>query len=107
VRRSRSNQHDKVERARAIADQALGDRARRDGPRGTPKYVPVTKPPDPVPVRDEPVGVLTIGEVATRLGRSRAEVERMIAYGQVETLPIEFGRVIPTSEVERLRRAGS
>jgi hypothetical protein len=45
--------------------------------------------------------VLSIGEAATRLGMSRAELEAMIARVQVETLPIEFG-CVPTSEVERL-----
>ena len=39
---------------------------------------------------------------ATRLGMSRAELEAMIGRGQVETLTIEFGRVVPTTEVERL-----
>ena len=34
---------------------------------------------------------------------SRAELDAMIARGQVETLPTDFVRVIPTSEVERLR----
>jgi hypothetical protein len=45
----------------------------------------------------------SVGEAATRLGMSRAELEAMIAAGRVETLPIEFGRVIPTAEVERIR----
>lgn len=31
MRRSRSGQDDKVQRARAVVDQALGDAARRDG----------------------------------------------------------------------------
>jgi predicted DNA-binding transcriptional regulator AlpA len=50
--------------------------------------------------------VLTVGEAATRLGMSRAQLDAMIARGQVETLPIEFGRVVPTSEVDRLRKGG-
>ncbi len=53
------------------------------------------------------VGVLFIGEAAARLGMSRTQLEAMIARGQVETLPTEFVRVIPTDEVERLQRAGS
>jgi len=42
-----------------------------------------------------------------RLHMSRAELDAVIARGQAETLPIEFSRVIPTSEVERLRRTRS
>jgi hypothetical protein len=38
---------------------------------------------------------------------SRAELEAMIARGAIETLTIEFDRVIPTSEVERLQRLSS
>lgn len=53
------------------------------------------------------VGVLTIGEAATRLGLGRAELEAMIARGHVETLPTDFVRVIPSSEVERLQRAAA
>jgi hypothetical protein len=52
------------------------------------------------------VRVLMIGEAATRLGMSRVQLEAMIARGQVETLPIEFGCVIPTSEVGRLLQHG-
>jgi hypothetical protein len=48
-----------------------------------------------------------VGEAATRLGMSRGELEDLIASGLVETLPIEFGRVIPTHEVERLQRMRS
>jgi hypothetical protein len=35
---------------------------------------------------------------------SRAELEAMIAGGEVATLPTEFVRVIPTSEIERIQR---
>jgi len=35
---------------------------------------------------------------------NRAQLEAMIARGHVETLPIEFGCVIPTREVERLKQ---
>jgi hypothetical protein len=34
---------------------------------------------------------------------SRAQLEAMIARGQVETLSTEFARVIPTREVKRLK----
>lgn len=72
------------------------------------------KPPSPLPPALAPtmiahgpgVGVLTVREAATRLGLGRVELEAMIARGQVETLPIEFGRVIPTSEVGRLLQHG-
>ena len=46
--------------------------------------------------------VLTLGEAATRLQMSRRELDATIDRGQVKTLSIEFGCVIPTSEVERL-----
>ena len=46
-----------------------------------------------------------VSEAATRLGMSRAQLDAMIVVGKVETLPIEFGCVIPTREVERLQRA--
>jgi hypothetical protein len=36
-----------------------------------------------------------VGEAAIRLGLSRPDLEAMIARGQVETLPIEFGFVVP------------
>jgi len=38
---------------------------------------------------------------------ARAELEAMIARGAIETLPTAFGCVIPTREVERLRRPAS
>jgi len=44
-----------------------------------------------------------VREAAARLGMSRAQLEAMIARGVVETLPIEFGCVIPIREVERLK----
>jgi hypothetical protein len=68
-------------------------------------------PPPPSPStraeRGTGVGVLFIGEAAARLGMSRAELEAMMARGQVGTLPTGFVRVIPTSEVERLQRLRS
>lgn len=66
-------------------------------------------PPAPAPKRiahGPGVGVLLIGEAAFRLGMSRTHLEAMIAHGQVEALPSEFARVIPTREVERLQDAG-
>lgn len=105
--RSTSRQRHKVEQARAVVAQALGDAARRDTPQGTTKYVPVTKPTEPIEVKDESVLVLTIGEVATRLDISRAEVERIIASGRMTSLGAGFTVVVPTSEVQRFKAMGS
>lgn len=65
--------------------EALGDQLRGDAPETTAKYVPI-KPAEPVQVKSEAIGVLFIGEVAARLGISRAEVERMIAAGKMRVL---------------------
>jgi len=54
-----------------------------------------------------PEYVLTLGEAAARLGMSRRELETMVERGEVATLQGEFIRVIPTREVERLRRLRS
>ncbi|HYT14412.1 MAG TPA: hypothetical protein VEL12_16615 [Candidatus Nitrosopolaris sp.] len=80
-----------------------------DGPDdygGRPKpRAPLPAPPAPTPIAHSPgVRVLTVGEAATRLGMSRAQLDAMIARGVVETLPIAVGCVIPTREVERLQR---
>ena len=104
MRRSQSSQRDKVRRAREIVDAALDDAARRDQPQ-VEKYVP--KPTEPVQVKSEAIGVLTIGEVATRLDISRAEVERMIASGRMRSLEAGFTVVVPTSEVKRFKVTGS
>ena len=100
--RSRSNQHDKVQRARAVVAQALGDAARRGAPRAT-KFVPTT-PPERVQVRSEAIAVLTMQEAATRLGISRGEVEVMVKRGTVKSLMAGWTVVVPTVEVERLGR---
>ncbi len=105
MRRSRSGKRDKVQRARAIVNEALGETARRDGPHTTSSYLPVTKPAEPVSVKSGAIGVLTVGEVATRLNMSRTEVERLIERGAVKSLLAGWTTVIPTSEVERLTRA--
>jgi excisionase family DNA binding protein len=47
--------------------------------------------------------VLAIGEAATRLGMSRAQLEKMVDTGTVQALPVGFTRMIPTREVERLQ----
>jgi hypothetical protein len=46
--RSRSGQHRKVEQARAVVAQALGDAARRDAPQAM-KFAPTTNPPKHAP----------------------------------------------------------
>lgn len=100
----------RVEAARRQARAALG-RDPSDGDLFTapPKpRSPLPPPPGPTWVPAGPgVRVLTVGETATRLGISRAQLDAMIAHGAVETLPIEFGCVVPTREVERLQRSRS
>jgi len=105
VRGRRSGSWKRVAAARRQARLALGK-----DPDGGDLYSQTNKrrsapPPPPVPTRIEHgpgTRVLFIGEAAARLGMSRVDLEGMIARGQVETLPIEFGRVVPTREVERL-----
>jgi excisionase family DNA binding protein len=46
--------------------------------------------------------MLSLNEAASRLGVSRAELEAMIADGQIEALRGEFLCIIPTREVKRL-----
>jgi hypothetical protein len=73
-RSSNSGQRSKADEARRVAGEALGDAARLDQPQA-PKYVPLTKPPEPSPVRSEAIGVLFITEAATRLGISTAAMD--------------------------------
>jgi excisionase family DNA binding protein len=103
MRRSRSGQRDKVLRARAIVDEALGGAARRDAPQAT-RFVPPTNQPEQVQARSEAIAVLTMQEAATRLGIGRGEVEAMVKRGTVKALMAGWTVVVPTSEVERLRR---
>jgi len=91
MRRSTSGQRRKVEEARAVVQQALGDKARKDAPQ---------VPTEPVQVKDL---VLTIGEVAVRLDISRAEVERMIAAGKMRALKAGWTVVVRSNEVERIQ----
>ena len=68
-------------------------------------YVP-SQPPSAEPRQDESIHVLTLGEAAARLGLSRGDLERMIAAGRVDTVRAGgLTRMIPTGEVERLRRS--
>jgi hypothetical protein len=84
-------------------DPAIGDAYSRPNVRRA--ALPPPAPSAPARIERRPsIGVLFIGEAASRLGIGRDELEAMIARGQVETLPTQFVRVIPTSEVERLLR---
>jgi sRNA-binding protein len=102
MRRSKSGQRQKVEQSRAIVAQALGDAARRDQPRAE-RYVHMSKHADPVEVKSEAIGVLTIGEAATRLGIGTSEMEAMVKNETVQSLMAGWTVVVPTSEVESLR----
>lgn len=110
VRGSRSGNRERVQAARRQARLAQGkdpDAPDDYGGQRLPRS-PVNSPAAPTPIAPGPgVGVLTVGEAAMRLGMSRAQLDAMIAAGKVESLPIEFGRVIPTTEVERLQRLRS
>jgi excisionase family DNA binding protein len=101
VRRSTSSQRRKVEEARAVVAQALGDSVRRDAPR-VAKFVPTTEPPQHVQGRSEAIAVLTMREVATRLGISTDEMEAMVKRGAVKSLMAGWTVLVPTSEVVRL-----
>jgi excisionase family DNA binding protein len=99
-----------VEAARRQERLALGrDQNSGDDYGGRPKPpTPLPPPPGPTWVPSGPgVRVLTIGEAAARLGMSRSELEALIDRGAVKALPTGFTRMIPTSEVERLRRLRS
>jgi excisionase family DNA binding protein len=96
-------QRRKVAEARRVVQLVLGDAVRSDHPQ-VAKYVP-TAQAEPVQARDESVHVLSLGEVAARLGISRGEVERMIAAGKMQALETGFTLRVPSTEVERLRRA--
>ncbi len=100
--RSRSGQRIKVEQARAVVAQGLGDATRRDGPQMAAAYVPMTMPMESVQVKVESVLVLTRGEFATRLDITRAEVETMIAAGKMRASETGFTLMVPVSEVKRL-----
>jgi hypothetical protein len=53
MRRSPSGQRHKVEEAKCVVLQALGDAARRDGPQAAATYVPSAKLTEPIQVKDE------------------------------------------------------
>jgi hypothetical protein len=102
MRGSRSNQHNKVERARAVVAQALGDAVRRDAPQAA-KFMPTIKLQEHVQVRSEAIAVLTLKEAALRLGITTGELEAMVERGTVKSVVAGWTVVVPSSEVERLR----
>lgn|SRR5487761_706570 len=102
--RSKSGQRNKVEQARAVVAQALGDTARRQAPQAT-KFVPTSNPPEHLQARSEAIAVLTLQEAATRLGISRVEIEAMVRRGTVRSVVAGWTPMVPTSEVARLHAA--
>ena len=109
--RSGRGRWERVLAARRQARAALGGDPNATDPYAAPpkrKTPPPAAPPAPTPIaHGAGIGVLFVGEAAARLGIPRAELEAMIARGAIETLPTAFGCVIPTREVERLRRPAS
>jgi hypothetical protein len=100
-----SGQKRKVEEARAVVQQALGDALRRDGPQATAKYKPMTKPIEPAQVKSGAIPVVTLREAAGRLGITTEAMEAMVKRGMVKSLTAGWTVVGPTSEVERLRHS--
>jgi hypothetical protein len=70
-------------------------------PRLSSPASPATLPREPSSATGGAMVVLTVGETAARLGMSRGELEALIDRGALDTLPIEFGHVLPTHEVAR------
>jgi excisionase family DNA binding protein len=107
--RSSRADRERVEAARRQAALALGrDPDQRDPFVEPPKSsaeLHTTSASESSPVASRGICVLTIGEAAARLGMSRAQLEAMIDRGAIEALPTGYTRMIPTTEVERLRMA--
>jgi hypothetical protein len=106
-RQSSRGTRERVEAARRQAQLALGKDPDTPDDRAAPSEQRANaRPSAPTPVaHSTAVGVLLIGEAASRLRMDRAELEAMIARDDVETLPTQFVRVVPTCEVERLQRS--
>jgi argonaute-like protein implicated in RNA metabolism and viral defense len=98
MRGGRSNQHDKVQRARAVVAQAVGDAARRDGFQ-VAEFVPTTKAPKPPQPKNEAIGVLTLREAATRLGITTDEMEAMVKRGEVRTVEVGWIVMVVSADV--------
>jgi hypothetical protein len=89
----------RVRDARQQAREALGRVPNQtdlfDAPRKS--QTPLRTPEPPQPVGDpyaRPDRVLSMGEAASRLGLSRAELDAMIATGKIEALPTGFTQMI-------------
>ncbi len=99
MRRSKSDQRHKVEIARAVVAQALGDAARRDEPPQVAKFVPTPNASEPPQPGSEAIGVLTLKEAATRLGISTSEMEAMVKRGEFRTVEAGWTVMIVSAEV--------
>lgn len=94
----------RVLEARKQAREARGGDLTDGDTHGPPKAKTPLKAPELPRIGYGPgVRVLSLGEAAQRLGVSRAELEKMIDAGKIEAPPTGYTRMIPTSEVERLR----
>lgn len=96
--RGRASQ-ERVDAARRQASLDLGrDLEQRDPfvepPRSSLPPTPKIAPSVSAPVESRAIGVLTIGEAATRLGTSRAELEQLIDCGKVRALPTRFTHAV-------------
>ncbi len=94
--------------ARQEARAALGrDPNQTDLFEAPPKAMTQLRAPEPIQATPDPYAVVegpwSLGEAAGKLGVSRNELEAMIAAEKIEALPTGFTRMIPTSEVARLR----
>jgi excisionase family DNA binding protein len=109
VPRSKGSSRERVEAARRQAALALGrDPDQRDSfvqpPKSSSTPPPTTAATASSRVESRGIGVLSIGEAATRLGMNRSQLETLIDRGALEALPTGFTRMIPIEEVERLAR---
>jgi hypothetical protein len=89
-----------------VVEEVLGDKAHPDYRSPSPTN-PIAKPQQAAsgPLKNESIGVVTIGEAAIRLNMSKSEVERLVAGGVVKSLRAGWTTVVPTTEVERIRSA--
>jgi excisionase family DNA binding protein len=76
-------------------------------PKPSTRPATIPAPVTPTPRPSEAVGVLTLGEAASRLGMSRAAFEALIDADKIEALPTGCTRTIPMREVERLMTSRS
>lgn len=105
--RSARGRWQRVLEARRVAREALGHDPVGGDVYGPPKRKPPTPAVSITPIvasldHSGAIGLLSLGEVAQRLGISRDGLDAMIAAGTIKALPTGFTRMIPTSEVERV-----